>query len=60
MVMETFDLRPAYLIDHFDMRKPIYKQLAAYGHFGRVEWELAWEKKDMVEAIRAYFAAGKG
>ncbi len=57
MVSHIFDLRPAFLIEAFDMRKPIYKQLAAYGHFGRSEYDLAWEKTDKADEIRAYVTA---
>ena len=52
-VEKVFDLRPAAIIRDLDLRKPIYRQLAAYGHFGRPDLELPWEKTDMVEAIKA-------
>lgn len=54
MVTELFDLRPAALIEQFGMRKPIYKQLAAYGHMGRNDLAVGWEKLDKVEKIKAY------
>ena len=52
LVSELFDMRPASIISHFDLRRPIYKQTAAYGHFGRPELDLPWERLDMVEALR--------
>ena len=51
-VMEVFDLRPAAIIRNLDLRRPIYKQTAAYGHFGRPELDLPWERVDRVEALR--------
>ncbi len=56
LVQRHFDLRPAAIIDHLDLRRPIYRQVAAYGHFGRPDLDLPWEKLDKVEALRA--AAG--
>ena len=53
IVAKTFDLRPAAIIDHLDLRRPIYRQTAAYGHFGRPDFDLPWEKLDKVEALRA-------
>lgn len=44
IVTETFDLRPAAIIDSLDLRRPIYRQLAAYGHMGRTDLDLPWEK----------------
>ena len=55
-VVETFDLRPASIIKELDLRKPIYKQLAAYGHMGREDLHVKWEETDKVEALKAYFA----
>jgi len=52
-VNEIFDLRPAAIISHFNLRRPIYKQTAAYGHFGRTDVDLPWEKTDMVEKLQA-------
>ena len=49
----VFDLRPSAIIRRLDLRRPIYRQLAAYGHFGRPELDLPWEKTDMVEALKA-------
>jgi len=54
-VKELFDLRPGAIIKHFDLRRPIYKQTAAYGHFGRMDVELPWEKLDMVDELKRYF-----
>jgi len=51
-VGDVFDLRPAAIIHHLDLRRPIYKQTAAYGHFGRPELDLPWERLDKVEALR--------
>jgi S-adenosylmethionine synthetase len=51
-VGEVFDLRPAAIIHNLDLRRPIYKQTAAYGHFGRPELDLPWERLDKVEALR--------
>ena len=53
IVRELFDLRPAKIISYLDLRRPIYRQTAAYGHFGRTDVELPWEKLNMVEALRA-------
>ena len=52
IVQATFDLRPAGIIKMLDLRRPIYKQTAAYGHFGRTDVDLPWEKTDKVEALR--------
>ncbi len=52
-VEKVFDLRPAAIIRDLDLRKPIYRQLAAYGHFGREELGVAWEKTDRVDALKA-------
>ena len=54
IVRENFDLRPAGIIKMLDLRKPIYKQTAAYGHFGRNDLDLSWEKLDKVETLRSY------
>ena len=51
-VRENFDLRPAGIIKMLDLRRPIYKQTAAYGHFGRNDLNLPWEKTDKVEALK--------
>ncbi len=53
IVEENFDLRPAAIIKNLDLRRPIYKQTAAYGHFGRDDLDLPWEKLDKVEEIKA-------
>ena len=52
-VEQVFDLRPAAIIEQLDLRKPIYKQLAAYGHMGREELGVKWENTDKVEALKA-------
>ena len=53
MVNAVFDLRPAAIIRDLDLRRPIYRQLAAYGHFGRDDLDLPWEKTDRAEALLA-------
>ena len=53
MVEAAFDLRPAAIIRDLDLRRPIYRQLAAYGHFGRDDLDLPWEKTDRVDALLA-------
>ena len=52
LVGETFDLRPAAIIERLDLRRPIYAQVAAYGHFGRPDLNLPWEKLDHVDLLR--------
>ena len=54
IIRENFDLRPAGIIRMLDLRRPIYKQTAAYGHFGRTDLDLPWEKLDRVDALKAY------
>ncbi|MGI5946873.1 MAG: methionine adenosyltransferase [Lachnospiraceae bacterium] len=54
IVRENFDLRPAGIIKMLDLRRPIYKQTAAYGHFGRNDLDLPWEKLDRVETLKKY------
>ena len=54
IIRENFDLRPAGIIKMLDLRRPIYKQTAAYGHFGRDDLDLPWEKLDKVDALKAY------
>jgi S-adenosylmethionine synthetase len=57
IVQKNFDLRPAGIIQALDLRKPIYKQTAAYGHFGRTDIDLAWERTDKAEALQKDAAA---
>ena len=52
-VKKVFDLRPAAIIDNLDLRRPIYQQTAAYGHMGRTDVDLPWEKTDKVDALKA-------
>ncbi len=52
LVNKHFDLRPGAIIRYFDLRRPIYRQTASYGHFGRDDLDLPWEKTDMAEALR--------
>lgn len=54
MIRENFDLRPAGIIKMLDLRRPIYKQTAAYGHFGRTDLDLPWEKTDKAEELKKY------
>ena len=54
IIRENFDLRPAGIIKMLDLRRPIYKQTAAYGHFGRNDLDLPWEKLDKVEILKKY------
>ena len=54
IIRDNFDLRPAGIIKMLDLRRPIYKQTAAYGHFGRNELDLPWEKLDKVETLKKY------
>ncbi len=54
IIRENFDLRPAGIIKMLDLRRPIYKQTAAYGHFGRNDLDLSWERLDKAEALKAY------
>ena len=53
IVKAHFDLRPAKIIEKLELRRPIYRRCAAYGHFGRTDLDLPWERTDMVEALRA-------
>lgn len=54
IVEKVFDLRPAAIIAALDLKRPIYKQTAAYGHFGRTDIDLPWEHLDKVEEIKKY------
>ena len=54
IIRDNFDLRPAGIIHMLDLRRPIYKQTAAYGHFGRNDLDLPWEKLDKVDTLKAY------
>lgn len=53
LVRKHFDLRPAAIIDKLDLRRPIYRQLASYGHFGRTDLDLTWERIDKAEVLRS-------
>ena len=53
-IAENFDLRPAVIIEKFNLRRPIYRQLAAYGHFGREDLDLPWEKTDKADVLKKY------
>lgn len=52
LVRKYFDLTPAGIINHLNLRRPIYRQTAAYGHFGRTDLDVSWESKDMAETLR--------
>jgi S-adenosylmethionine synthetase len=52
LVRKHFDLRPAAIIERLDLRRPIYFQTAAYGHFGREEPDFTWERLDMVDDLK--------
>ncbi|NLF47105.1 MAG: methionine adenosyltransferase domain-containing protein, partial [Clostridiales bacterium] len=52
IVVKHFDLRPKSIIRNLDLRKPIYRQVAAYGHFGRPDLDLPWERTDKAEALK--------
>ena len=52
LIRKHFDLRPAGIIKMLDLQRPIYKQTAAYGHFGRNDLDLPWEKTDKAEILR--------
>ena len=54
IIRENFDLRPAGIIKMLKLRRPIYKQTASYGHFGRNDLDLPWEKLDKVEDLKKY------
>ena len=54
IVNDNFDLRPAKIIEKLDLRRPIYEQTAAYGHFGRTDIDLPWEHTDMVDTLKSY------
>ncbi|MBQ4509607.1 MAG: methionine adenosyltransferase domain-containing protein, partial [Clostridia bacterium] len=52
-VYNNIDLRPTAIIEKFQLRRPIYRQLAAYGHIGREDLDIPWEKTDLAEKIKA-------
>ena len=54
LINKNFDLRPGAIIRDLDLRKPIYRQTAAYGHFGRGDNNLPWEELDKVEILKKY------
>ncbi|HEU23607.1 MAG TPA: methionine adenosyltransferase, partial [Mesoaciditoga lauensis] len=53
IVSQNFDFRPGAIIKNLNLRRPIYRQVAAYGHFGRVDLDLSWEKTDKVDALKS-------
>ena len=54
VIEKFFDLRPQAIIEKFDLRRPIYQQVAAYGHMGREDLDMPWERTDLADAIAAY------
>jgi S-adenosylmethionine synthetase len=52
LVQEVFDLRPAAIIERLDLRRPIYQQTAAYGHFGRSDRDFTWERTDQADQLK--------
>ena len=54
IIRENIDLRPAGIIKMLNLRRPIYKQTAAYGHFGRLDLDLPWEATDKVDVLKKY------
>ena len=54
IILENFDLRPAKIISRLDLRRPIYRKCAAYGHFGRTDIDLPWEATDAADALKRY------
>ncbi len=54
LISEHFDLRPAAIIENLNLRRPIYGKIAAYGHFGRIDLDLSWEKTDKADIMRKY------
>ena len=54
IVNKHFDMRPAKIIEKLDLRRPIYEQTAAYGHFGRTDIDLPWEHTDLVDTLKSY------
>ena len=54
IIKKCFDLRPAGIIKMLDLRRPIYKQTAAYGHFGRNDLDLPWEKLDKIDILKTF------
>ena len=59
IITEVFDLRPGMIIKNLNLRRPIYRQVAAYGHFGRNDLKLSWERLDKVREIKKLFSAKK-
>ncbi|MCD8239833.1 MAG: methionine adenosyltransferase domain-containing protein, partial [Oscillospiraceae bacterium] len=57
LILREFDLRPAKIIERLGLRRPIYAQTAAYGHFGRTDVDLPWERLDAVESLRGSLSA---
>jgi S-adenosylmethionine synthetase, C-terminal domain len=59
-VLATFDARPGMLIKELDLRRPIFRKTAAYGHFGREDAEFTWEKTPLVDKLKSHAHAGNG
>ncbi|MBI2323834.1 MAG: methionine adenosyltransferase domain-containing protein, partial [Chloroflexi bacterium] len=58
LIAEHFDFRPGAIIQRFDLRRPIFRRTASYGHFGRPELDLPWERTDMAQAFREALPKG--
>ncbi|PJB88556.1 methionine adenosyltransferase, partial [Candidatus Peregrinibacteria bacterium CG_4_9_14_0_8_um_filter_44_15] len=56
LISEKFDLTPAGIIERYQLRRPIFKKTASYGHFGRDDADFTWEKLDMVDTLKNYLA----
>jgi S-adenosylmethionine synthetase len=59
-VLATFDARPGMLIKELDLRRPIFRKTAAYGHFGREDADFSWEKTPLVEKLKSHAHSGNG
>jgi len=55
IILEVFDFRPLAIIEKLDLRRPIYRKTAAYGHFGRNDPDFTWERLDAVDELKRYF-----
>jgi S-adenosylmethionine synthetase len=60
IVRKVFDLRPGMIIKNLDLRRPIYRQVAAYGHFGREDLSVPWEKRDKAEELKLAYRRIRG
>jgi S-adenosylmethionine synthetase len=60
LIAKHFDLRPAAIIEQLDLRRPIYRQTASYGHFGRIDLDHPWERTDKADVLRKVAFTKKG